>query len=411
MRRAVAVLALLAMVAACAPGRDPIVLGAVYPTGGGQGPGGVEEYRGVLLAAELATRRGGVDGRPLEVRLAPADSAEAAPGAVAGLVDGGVDLLVGSYGSTISRPAAAEAASRGAFFWETGAVGEMDRGSGAGELVFRFAPTGSSLGRAAVDFVHDRLLPRLTHEPRPRYAVAYVDDEYGRAVGRGALDRIRGLGLPMAGAFPYDPRTADQTRLARRIERAGTDVLVVVAYLEDGVAMRRALVREEVPLVASIGTSSSYCHPEFGAILGPDAVGLFASDKPDAGSVNVEELAPAAAEVLRWGQARYRSRYGAPMSSAALSGFAAGWALFHHVLPTAEGLSPEDVAAAARSVRLPMGSLPNAGGLELAPAGHPDAGANLRASHVIWEWVAVGRREIVWPPALATDDLVPLALR
>jgi ABC-type branched-subunit amino acid transport system substrate-binding protein len=411
MRRLVVVLALPAMLAACAPREDPIVIGAVYPTAGGQGPGGLEEYRGVLLAADLATRRGGVDGRLLQVRLAPADSAEAAPGAVAGLVDDGADLLVGSYGSTISRPAAAEAASRGAFFWETGAVGEMDRGSGAGELVFRFAPTGGSLGRAAVDFVHEQLLPQLADEARPRYAVTYVDDEYGRAVGGGALSRIRGLGLPMAGVFPYDPRAADQARLARSIERAGTDVLVVVAYLEDGVAMRRALVREEVPLLASIGTSSSYCHPEFGAILGPDAVGLFASDKPDAASVNVGRLTPAAADVLRWGRARYRSRYGAPMSSAALSGFAAGWALFHHVLPAAEGLSPSEVAAAARSMRLPMGSLPNAGGLELAPAGHPDAGANLRASHVIWEWVADGRREIVWPPALATDELVPIALR
>jgi ABC-type branched-subunit amino acid transport system substrate-binding protein len=410
-RRVVLLLLLPAMVTACALGEDPVVIGAVYPTAGGQGPGGLEEYRGVLVAADLATRRGGVDGRPIEIRLAPADSAEAAPGAVRRLVGEGTDLLVGSYGSTISRPASAEAASLGAFFWETGAVGEMDPGSGAGELVFRFAPTGAGLGRAAVDFVDRQLLPRLADEDHSRYAVTFVDDEYGRAVGGGAAERIRALGLSLAGTFPYDPRTADFDRLSRRIGRAGTDVLVVVAYLEDGVAMRRALVRQDVPLLASIGTSSSYCHPEFGAILGPDAVGLFASDKPDAHHVNLERLRPAAAEILRWGQERYRARYGVPMSSASLSGFAAGWALFHHVLPAVEGLEPEEVAAAARSVRVPMGSLPNAGGLDMAPPGHPEAGANLRASNVIWEWVAEDRREVVWPPALATDELVPIPLR
>jgi branched-chain amino acid transport system substrate-binding protein len=404
------VLALAGAAAGCSSARDPLVVGAVYPTGGSQGPGGLEEYRGVLLASELANQKGGVDGRPISLRLAPADSAEAAPGAVRTLVAEGVDVIVGSYGSTVSRPAAAEAAEQGAFFWETGAVGEMDPGAAPGELVFRFAPTGQSLGRAAVAFIRDELTPRLPSSGL-RYSVAFVDDEYGRAVGSGAVEEIRTSGLPLAKTFPYDPRTTDFDRLATAVGKAGTDVLVVVAYLEDGVAFRRAMVGADIPLAASIGTSSSYCHPEFGEILGDDAVGLFASDKPDADFVDPGRLTDPAAEALRWGRREYEERYGLPMSSAALSGFAAGWALFHHVLPRAEGTSPEEVAAAATALRLPMGSLPNASGLDLAPSGHPAAGANLRAATVIWEWVEEGRREIVWPPALASARLVPIALQ
>jgi branched-chain amino acid transport system substrate-binding protein len=405
------VLALAGAAAGCSSARDPLVVGAVYPTGGSQGPGGLEEYRGVLLASELANRKGGVDGRPISLRLAPADSAEAAPGAVRTLVAGGVDVIVGSYGSTVSRPAAAEAAEQGAFFWETGAVGEMDPGAAPGELVFRFAPTGQSLGRAAVAFIRDELTPRLPSPDGLRYAVAFVDDEYGRAVGSGAVEEIRTSGLPLAKTFPYDPRTTDFDRLATAVGKARTDVLAVVAYLEDGVAFRRAMVGADIPLAASIGTSSSYCHPEFGEILGEDAVGLFASDKPDADFVDPGLLTDGAAEALRWGRREYELRYGLPMSSAALSGFSAGWALFHHLLPGAGGTSPEEVAAAAAAVRLPMGSLPNASGLDLAPPGHPEAGANLRAATVIWEWVEEGRREIVWPPALASGRLLPIPLR
>jgi branched-chain amino acid transport system substrate-binding protein len=405
------VLTLAGAAAGCSSARDPLVVGAVYPTGGSQGPGGLEEYRGVLLASELASRQGGVDGQPISLRLVPADSAEAAPGAVRTLVAEGVDVIVGSYGSTVSRPAAAEAAEQGAFFWETGAVGEMDPGAAPGELVFRFAPTGRTLGRAAVAFIRDELTPRLRSSDGLRYAVAFVDDEYGRAVGSGAVEEIRTSGLPLAGTFPYDPRDADFDRLATRVGNAGTDVLVVVAYLEDGVAFRRAMVGADIPLAASIGTSSSYCHPEFGEILGDDAVGLFASDKPDADFVDPGRLTDEAAQALRWGRREYERRYGLPMSSAALSGFSAGWALFHHVLPRAEGTSPEEVAAAAAAVRLPMGSLPNASGLDLAPPGHSEAGANLRAATVIWEWVEEGRREIVWPPTLASGRLVPIPLR
>lgn len=410
-RRAVFLLVLAAVLPGCGADRGPVVVGAVYPTSGSHGPGALEEYRGVLLAAELATRQGGVDGRPIEVRLEPADSAEAAPGAIERLSGEGVDLVVGSYGSTVSRPAAAAAAEREMFFWETGAVGEMDAGAGAGRLVFRFPPTGTTLGRAAVAFVHGKLLPRLAPGDEPRYAVAFVDDEYGRAVGGGALHEIDRLGLHLARSFPYDPRTANFARLAGDIERAGTDVLIVVAYLEDGVALRRAMVRAGTPLLASIGTSSSYCHPEFGAILGRDAVGLFASDKPDAGHVRTEYLSPQAASALSWARSEYEHRWEASMSSAALSGFAAGWALFHHVLPNAAELTPEGVAEAAGRIRLPMGALPNASGLAIAPPGHPEAGANLRAANVVWEWMEEYHREVVWPPALATAELVPMSPR
>lgn len=98
------------------------------------------------------------------------------------------------------------------------------------------------------------------------------------------------------------------------------------------------------------------------------------------------------------------------MEAPALSGFAAGWALFAHVLPRAGDLAPEGISAAARRIRLPVGSLPNGSGLELAPAGAPDAGANLRALSVIWEWVRPNVRQVVWPPAFATSAIVPLPI-
>jgi branched-chain amino acid transport system substrate-binding protein len=405
-------LALLLLAGACSPSSDPLVIGAIYPTGGGQGPGGMEEYRGVELAAELVNGRGGVGGRPVELELIPADSAEAGPPAVETLVARGVPAIVGTYGSTISAPVAQAATDRKVIFWETGAVGELDDGVAAGRYVFRFAPMGAVLGAEAVSFVSEVLLPRLPDPPRsPRYTVVYVDDAYGRSVGLGAARRIRADGLSLAATFPYDLARVDYDRLARRIGRAGTDVLVVAAYLEDAVAMRRALLRAEVPLLAGIGTSSSYCHPAFGDALGPDAVGLFASDKLDADYLDPDALGQEAGSALRWAREEYRRRFGQPMSSAALSGFAGGWALFHHVLPRARSLAPEGVAAAARSTRLPSGALPNGGGLAFAPPGHPEAGANMRAATVIWEWVEPYTRAVVWPRSRADSPVIPLIPR
>jgi branched-chain amino acid transport system substrate-binding protein len=389
-------------------GADPIRVGAIYPLSGSQGQGGIDEHRGVMLAADLVNADGGVDGRPIAITSLDVAGADAAPAAVSQLADAGIRLVLGSYGSTISAPASREAATRGMLFWETGAVGMLTAASHRGELTFRVPPTGGTLGRAAIDFVSERFAPELHGTGDLTYAVAYVDDVYGRSVAQGALDRLDELGLDTVGRFPYDFRTVDYDALAEDIGASGADVLFVSAYLEDGIALRRALVRNHVHLVTSIGTSSSYCMPQFGETLGRDAVGLFASDKPAGGSIDPEGLTPGGAALLDRASRAYRDRYGQEMSPAALAGFSAGWALFADILPRASGLSPAGVAEAARAVDLPLGSLPNGSGLRFGAPGTLSAGDNLSAASVIWEWVRPGHAAVVWPPSLATHAIVPM---
>jgi hypothetical protein len=63
------------------------------------------------------------------------------------------------------------------------------------------------------------------------------------------------------------------------------------------------------------------------------------------------------------------------------------------------------VASAALKVDLPRGSLPNGSGLRFAPPGVPDAGANVEAASVIWEWVSPGHAAVIWPPAFASEPM------
>ena len=202
-----------------------------------------------------------------------------------------------------------------------------------------------------------------------RYAVAYVDDAYGTAVARGAIDEIRHLGLPYAGAVAYGLQGLDPASVVRRIADLHPDVLFVSAYVDDGVALRRQMVRQHLPLVVNIGSSSSYCMPAFGRRLGADAVGVFASDKPDADALNLTGLTPDARALLVRTNRAFRGRYGQSMPAAALAGFSAAWALFHDVMPRAASMTPTAVAAAALRTTLPTGALPNGSGLSFAPPG------------------------------------------
>ena len=416
MRRRLALPAAAVLVAAACssapadPGDDTIEVGAIYPLSGSQGQGGIDEHRGALLAAQLVNADGGVDGRSIEIVSTDVSAAEAAPGAIEDLHAGGVDVVLGSYGSTISAPASETAAANDMLFWETGAVGTLTERSEQGVRTFRMPPTGAVLGRNAISFVNGPLAEAFGRDPDElRYAVSFVDDVYGRSVASGALQAAADLDLEVVGKFGYDFRTVDYDVLARRIDRSGADVLFVSAYLVDAVELRRALVRNDVDLLASIGTSSSYCMPEFGAALGNGAVGLFASDKPSGDAIDPSTLRPEGAVLLERARTAYDDRWGEEMSPAALSGFSAAWALFAEVMPgTADGSgtpSPEAIAEAALATDLPMGSLPNGSGLRFGEPGTATAGDNVAAAAVIWEWMVPGEHMVVWPPELATHEV------
>jgi branched-chain amino acid transport system substrate-binding protein len=407
MRRVFALVLATAFVAAgaCASREEPLRIGAVYPLSGTQGPGGIDEFRGVRVAVELVNSDGGIGGRPVELVPVDVPAGDAAPAAIERLDEAGVRFVLGSYGSTISAPAADAAATRGLLFWETGAVGEMS-GEGAGRLAFRVAPSGAVLGRNAIAFVADEYGPAVGIDTSElRYAITLVDDAYGRAVAQGALDELAARDYTLASEIAYDPRDVNMAALVRELAASDPDVLFVSAYLDDAVAMRREMVAQGLDVLVGIGTSSSYCMPEFGNELGVEAVGLFASDKPDSDSVNAEGLRAEGRALLERAEAAYADRFGGSMSAAALAGFSGAWALLHHALPAATALTPEAVADAANAIDLPDGSLPNGSGLRFGSPGSDTAGANLLAASVVWQWQAPGENAVVWPARFATSPI------
>lgn len=403
---AVFLLALVTVIPAVGQGR-PVVVGAVYPVEGPQAaPGaGLDEYHGLLLAADYVNARGGVNGRRVEVSLASAASSDAAPAAVQQLAESGVPAIVGTYASVIARPAAETAARLGLVYWETGAVGDVPAEADPGRRFFRVAPAGAVLGREAVAFVRDQLAPRL-HRPGPlRYTIAYVDDAFGRSEAQGEIAEIRRSGLPLAATLPFNPWRADYAGLTARIAASRTDVLIVGAYMENAVALRQAILKARVPLAVNIGGCSAYIMPEFGRRLGAGAVGVFSADKTG-DLLPTRALTPEAARALLWARREFRARYGHPLWEPSLSGFTGGIALFEDVLPRARDLSAAGIGAAARGAVLPAGALPNGAGLAFGAPGTPTAGENLRAASVIWEWVAPNTRALVWPPEFATHAVV-----
>ena len=461
LRRRVVALAFAFVVAATlvagSGGQSPaavIRIGAVFPITSNAASLAGPELTGVQIAADLVNADGGVAGRRIELVVRNLPSRDAADGVMQDLKAQGVQLVIGAYSSDLSIAASQAADKAGLLYWESGAVADQLTGRGL-PMTFRVGASGSNLGTNSATFAADELASRLGKPVADlRVAIAVADDAYANSVADAAQATAIARGMPVVARRSYNLAAPDWPRVMADLKAAKPDVLILASHIPDGIAFRQAMLASGLKVGAFIGSTMAECDPSFAGVLGPDAVGIFASDRPTAG-FQPSALDPAAAATYArfataWAAASRVNgagtsgdqvgngydRYGgedaeytiqgpdadatSEQSEEALSGFTAAWALFHAVLPAAAtsgsaagaGAAAFDaapVAAAARSIDLPEGSLPNGAGLRFSsdPA---RLGQNDRAAAVIWQWQAVRTYQFVWPSTYATGQVafVPL---
>jgi branched-chain amino acid transport system substrate-binding protein len=401
-RFAVAALTLF-VAAACAesqPSQAPLLLGAIYPLSGPQAAGGREELAGVRAALDVALTTGALK-VAVQLQVVNATTPEAASAAVDELVrDYHVPAILGTYGSTLSAAASARAEELKTVYWETGAV--ADPITAQRHYVFRTVATGSALGRMAVTYTHDVLIPSAK-VAAPRVVIVQVNDIYGRSVGGGELALAHDLGINVVDVIEYDTRTYEPNAIAARIAADRPDFLWDVSYLDDGVAIWQDLLSHGVQLKGAIGTSSAFCMPAFSQRLGRGSIGVYAADKPD-GDISPAALSASGKTLLARAQGAYLGiNGGPPMTIPAVAGFVGGWTLFADLLSHVSGqATPDSIRLAALNVDVPVGDSINGGGVRFGSAGGLDEGQNTRAAAVVGQWQAVGEMRIVYPPAYAT---------
>ena len=398
------VFVVLLVAAACAQAKpdNALVLGAIYPLSGSQAQGGRQELAGVRAALQVAQSTSALK-TAVRLEVVDATTPQAAAAAVDHLVrDFHVPAILGTYGSTLSAAAAARAEALKTVYWETGAV--ADPITAQRHYVFRTVATGSSLGRMAVTFTKEVLIPDSRLQS-PRVVVVRVNDIYGRSVGGGEESLARAVGIPVVDVIEYDPHAYDADVIAARVAADHPDFLWDVSYLDDGVAIWSAILRQGVALKGAVGTSSAFCMPDFSKRLGTGVVGVYAADKPDA-DISPAALSPAGLSLFKQARDAYaRDNGGATMSIPAVAGFVGGWALFHDVLsgmPVA--VTAESIRTAALTVNVPVGDAINGGGVRFAGEGALDEGQNTRSAAVVGQWQAVGVMKIVYPAAYATGS-------
>jgi branched-chain amino acid transport system substrate-binding protein len=391
--------------------QGPIRVGAAFPLSSGAGSLAAEELRGVEIARDLVNADGGVTGRPIELIERDLSDRARAQEVIDGHRSNGAVAILGAYASDLSMVASTAADHAGVVYWEAGAVADQLTGRGL-PLVFRVGAVGSVLGTNSATFAATELAPRLRIAPaRMRVAIVEADDDYARSVAGGAERAAVAHGLQVVLHASYDMIVPDWAAVFRQLRAVRPDVVILASHVPDGIAFRAAMVKDGFKTGALIGSTMAECGPEFGAALGADAVGVFASDRPTAG-FNPGALNPTARATYDRFATEWQRRFGGAPSEEGIAGFSAAWALFHETLPRAAAggtIDAATISAAARSLDLPVGSLPNGAGLHFSP--DPGTlGQNERAAAVIWQWQGIRQSVTVWPPVYATGQITDVPL-
>jgi branched-chain amino acid transport system substrate-binding protein len=312
---------------------EPMVLGAIFPTGDLFSVSSNESLQGAEAMRQAINVCGGVDGRPVEWLYGPAVDRYEAADAVAALVAEGVPLIVGS-GATAVHLGATEAAQAAAvMYWEVSEPLTV-----AGDWIFTTRPTAEQLGWEAANFVQSEI-------PDARVALIHESRELAQQVAGGVLD---GLTDPPVIEMSYDDALYDAYTLAQRIRDEDIDVVILAAFDRDGNRLWYALRDADANIdawlhIGSEGYRRDLCARALNieAFMSVSAVGNVDVDYREAvlGVVYDEYLST------------YLAEYSTQPSDEADLSAAGVYLLLHHVLPAVEGdYTAENIREAALNI-------------------------------------------------------------
>lgn len=364
---------LLLLALAPAAFAQPVVVGAAVPRTGSLAGLGADLPRALELWRDEVNAAGGLLGRPVELVLID-DRSEAfeAPEHYRKLIEAHrADVLIGPFGSaaTLGAAATAERARR-----------VLVNATGASRLVHRSryryvfqapAPLGT-YGSGALDIARRQGLTRV-------FIVGRADPQ-SKDMAAHAQEEALKLGLQAPPAEPHAPGAADFGPLIERARAFGAQAWIAFGQAADAAEMVKSFRR--LGYAPAMFFAQGAADPAFLGLVGQDAEQVMGVSAYDARAATAGNAAFVAAFARRWS---------AQPTLPAAQGYAAAKVL-EEAVKRAGTLEQDKLreAFAALELSTPLGAYKV-----------DQNGAQLAARPLVLQ-VQKGRREIVWPEALAT---------
>jgi branched-chain amino acid transport system substrate-binding protein len=242
----------------------------------------------------------------------------------------------------------------------------------------------------AVEALHSK-------NPQAKIAIVYSDDPFSKAVLASARDQAREAGMSIVLDESYAPTTTDFGPIVNKIISAQADALLGGGHYSDGATLARQLYDQKANLKwASILVAPG--DDKFGT-LGPAAQGVTVGSQWEVQVSFKPQFGPTDDQFVK----AYRAKFQAEPDYHSASGYSGG-AILQHAIEQAGSVDPEKVAAALNKIDVTTFF----GHVKFAT---DDKHHGLQTAHdmVVAQWqMKDGKpgREVVWPKAAASADLI-----
>ncbi|TDV49916.1 ABC transporter substrate-binding protein [Actinophytocola oryzae] len=407
-RRFGAVLGTALLVAGCggaASSVDEVVVGLLFPTTGPMAALGTDQSNAARMVLEWANDRGGVGGAKIRIVEGDSESDPATGAAVAQRMvdDDGVQVIIGSYASSIAQAVAPVAERNRVMLWELGAAAPNIASDG-NRYVLRTVSTATTYAAADIDFLEQYLAPTMG---RPladvRVAIAHEDGPFGTSVAEAIDDLARKKNVTIVANESYPESSTDLTPVVQRLKEASPDVVLAAPLVASTPLFWQAARAQDLRLTALIGSagfSSSAFLDKFGA---RGIEGVYDVEPPAVAEMNTLQFASDAREVADDLRSAFRQRYGRDCLVHCGDGLGGTFVLVKDVLPRtvrSGQVTGDSIREAANATNIADGGTPQGFGVKFDAKGD-----NERAESYIMQWQG-GVLKVVFPADRAVAEPV-----
>ena len=250
-----------------------ITFGGSVPLSGGAAETGLNVNNGYATAVKFINETfGGVEvaGAKYRLELKLFDDASDPSRAVTLIqrqLDEGVDFFLGSFGSPIVLPTAANT--------ERAEKPMVQAGGGSDQIftqgfkyVFGFFPRATRQFISTADFMHS-LKPALSN-----YSLIFTNDAFSKTAAQGVINSMKEQGIPLLESYTFPETITDASSVLASIRAKTPDALVCMTHDQDNLLLAKQMI--------ATGTNVNYLFqglgPQLGSFretLGAKANGIF----------------------------------------------------------------------------------------------------------------------------------------
>jgi branched-chain amino acid transport system substrate-binding protein len=269
MRIAIAAALAATLAIASAPAQAQVEVGVINSLSGNFAAFG-ERYRtGLQVALDEINANGGIKGQQLTLTIQDDRSeAKSALAAAESFASKDVPLVIGSYASSITGPLAQFLTRQKVPMIVLGSADDSITKPGS-PWVFRAKHNSTIVGKAYFDYF-DHLKNTKKDVPLETVAMLYGNGAWPTSLAKEGKRLASERGYKVVGDQSYDQGVTDFRPILNRFRGANPDILYIVSYAEDGVAITRQM--REVGLNAKvIAIDTSAALPSFVQQVGKSA--------------------------------------------------------------------------------------------------------------------------------------------